>query len=79
MTDLLDAEAVRSMLAAAIGAAGSQKAFAQQHGLSGAYLSEVVRGTRDPGPAVLGALGMEKVIGYRRRSAPLAVSGQHLK
>ena len=68
MTDLLDAEAVRRMLVAVIGAVGTQSAFADRHGISAAYVSEVVRGTRDPGPAVLDALGLERVVGSRRKA-----------
>lgn len=64
MTGLLDATEVRRMLSAAIAETGTQKAFAEAHGMSGAYLSEVVRGTRDPGPAVLEALGLERVVWY---------------
>lgn len=64
---MIDAAEVRRMLAAAIGAAGSQKAWAKGHGMSTSYVHEVLRGTRDPGPAVLEALGLERVVGYRQR------------
>jgi hypothetical protein len=36
-------------------AAGSQKAFAEQHNIS--YLSDVLKGRRKPGPSILRAVG----------------------
>lgn len=49
----------------AIRKAGSAKAWATQAGVSEAYVSDVRLGRRDPGPAVLDALGLERVVQYR--------------
>lgn len=46
---------------------GSQKDYAQQHGLSEQYLSDVLRGRREPGQKILDALGVERVVGYREK------------
>lgn len=53
----------RQELRAACDAAGSQKAWAAAHGLSAAYVSDVLRG-KPPGDAILAALGL--VRSYRR-------------
>lgn len=47
------------------------KAFGLKHGISGAYLGDVLRGRREPGAKVLDALGLEKVVGYRKKREPL--------
>lgn len=46
------------MLRRATDEAGGQKAFASQHGVSQAYISDVLRGRREPGPAILNTLGL---------------------
>ena len=46
--------------------AGSRKAWANQHGMSPQYLTDVLAQRRDPGLKVLHALGFEKVVTYRR-------------
>ena len=46
---------------------GSQKAFAHAHNLSEQYLSEVLRGSRQPGQKILDAMGYERVVWYQRR------------
>lgn len=46
---------------------GSQKAFADLHGLSTAYINDVLRGRRELGPAILAALDVERVVTYRER------------
>lgn len=38
---------------------GSQKAVADKLGIGPAYLSDVLNGRRDPGPAILDALGFK--------------------
>ena len=43
-------------------AAGSQAALARELRITPAYLSQVLRGTREPGPKLLQALGLERVI-----------------
>lgn len=48
---------------------GSQKAFAEAHGISEQYVSDMLRGRRAISDRVLGSLGLERVttIEYRRR------------
>lgn len=53
-------------LQTAINKAGSQKAFAQSAGVSEQYLSEVLNGKKEMGPLVQQALGIERVISYRK-------------
>ena len=52
----------------AVNRAGSQKDFAQRHGLSEQYLSDVLRSRREPGQKILDALGLERVVRYREKS-----------
>lgn len=47
------------------GVYGSQKALAEHIGVSGAYLSDVLQGYRQPGPKILKALGIERNEAYR--------------
>lgn len=47
--------------------AGLQAAFAQDHGMSAAYVNDVLRGRRDPGKKILDAVGAKKNVGYRLR------------
>ena len=49
---------------AAIRQAGSAKNLADQWGVSPAYISDVRRGRRDPGPAVLRNLGLSATTSY---------------
>ena len=44
---------------------GSQYQWATKHKLSPAYISDVLQGRRNPGPAVLKALRLEAVMQYR--------------
>lgn len=48
----------------AVRKAGSARAFATASGLSHGYVSDVRAGRREPGPAVLAALGLEKRVSY---------------
>jgi transcriptional regulator with XRE-family HTH domain len=45
---------------------GSQKALAQHCGVGQAYLSDVLRGNREPGFKIVAALGFKKVVTYER-------------
>lgn len=51
----------------AIQSAGSQRAFAKQHGISTQYINDVLRGRREIGQKILEVLGVEKIITYRLR------------
>lgn len=43
---------------------GSQKLWAERHKISPAYVSDVLRGKRDPGESILKALQLKKVVTY---------------
>jgi transcriptional regulator with XRE-family HTH domain len=45
---------------------GSQKALAEYCGVGQAYLSDVMRGNREPGFKIVAALGFRKVVTYER-------------
>jgi DNA-binding transcriptional regulator YdaS (Cro superfamily) len=47
-------------------AIGDQAAWAAKHGISASYVSNVLQFRRDPGPAILAALGVERVVSYKR-------------
>lgn len=42
----------------------TQIAWAKSHGVSPAYVSDVIAGRREPGKKILKALGLEKVVTY---------------
>ena len=60
---------VRELLRKACEKAGTQGAWAKAHEVSAAYVSDVILGRRDPGPAICEALGLEAVPAttYRRK------------
>lgn len=45
-------------------AAGGQTAWAKQIGVSGAYISDVLNAKTPPGPTVLRALNLKRVVYY---------------
>lgn len=45
----------------AIGTAGSAKAFAEEAGLSAAYVGDVLHGRREPADRILAALGLKRI------------------
>ena len=45
--------------------AGGQNHWARRHGLSQAYVSDVLTGKKPPGPRLLAALGLRLVTTYR--------------
>lgn len=61
------AERVLSDLRKACNAAGSQAAWAEANDVSPALVSDALSGRRDLMPAVLSALGYERVVLYRKR------------
>lgn len=62
-------EQIRAKLGEIVALSGSQRVAAGKLGLSPAYLGELLRGTRKPGPRVLKALGLAKDTVYREESA----------
>jgi hypothetical protein len=57
-------EQVRGMLRRECRAADSQRAWADLHNVSEAYVSDVLLGRRDPGEAICKALGLRRVEMY---------------
>lgn len=51
----------------------TQAAWAKDHGISPGYVSDVIQGRREPGKAMLKALGWERVVIYRPVKAPYTV------
>lgn len=45
--------------------AGTQKALADQLGISQPFLCQVINGQREPGKALLDTLGLERVVIYQ--------------
>jgi len=64
----LDSLEVCRRLSVACKAAGSQRAWAEQHGVSAAYVSDVINALRPPGQSVLDALGLVRVVRYRAKA-----------
>lgn len=46
---------------------GTQKDIAARLGVSATYLGEVLRGIKEPGPKILAAMGLERVVTYQRK------------
>lgn len=63
----LRTEEVLDRLRAACREAGSQTAWAEANGISVAYVSDVVRGRRDPGDSVLRGLGLQREVRHVAR------------
>ena len=61
---------VRALLVREIRKVGSQAAWAGRHGIPVTTLSDALAGRRRIGPAILDALGLEKVVHveYRRKA-----------
>lgn len=45
----------------------SQAQWAREHGISPGYVNDVLNGRREPGKAILEALGLERVVSYRKK------------
>lgn len=65
-----DEKQVRSILRGAIDLVGSQLLFAEHHGISPAYVSDVLAGRRMPGASILKALKLKKEIFYCQIDPP---------
>jgi len=63
------------ILSRKIAAAGGQSAFARKAGISPQYISEVLRWNKPIGPTLLNALGVEKIITYRRKRDDESMEG----
>lgn len=62
----MTADEVRIVLAQQCADAGSQHAWAKAHGLSPAYVGDVLSGRRDLGDRILAQMGYERLVMYRR-------------
>lgn len=62
----MDATAVRRLLAEQIRASGSLRKWAAQYEGDAAFACRVVNGEREPSDTILNALGLERVVSYRR-------------
>jgi hypothetical protein len=67
--ELSDAD-VRVLLRAECHLAGSQRAWAKAHGVSAAYVSDVLSDRRNPGRSILAPLGLIETTRYVRTYAP---------
>lgn len=65
----VDADAVRKALANDVARFDSQAQWCIENQISTAYLSDVLKGRRDPGKKILDVLGMEAVILYRKTAS----------
>lgn len=65
MRRYLSSDDVRSMLKRACIVAGTQRALAPTIGVSEQFLSDVVRGKREPSGEILRYLQLERVVSYR--------------
>lgn len=63
----MNIDQVRKLLARECEKAGSQRAWARLAGLSVPYVSDVIRGRRDPGKSILHALKLKKYVTYAVR------------
>lgn len=60
----MDKTTILKMLQRLVKERGSQKAAAESIGVKPSYFNDVLQGRREPGPAILSALGLKK--GYER-------------
>ncbi len=57
---------LRDLLGRELAKRGAQKRWAQEHGISGAYVSDFLNSRRRPGDAILRAMGFDVEPHYRR-------------
>lgn len=60
----IDDYGMYAALRQACAAAGSQRAFAEQIGVTEAFISAVLHGRKAPGPTVLAAVGLRRIVRY---------------
>lgn len=61
----MNAQQVRDLLRKRCNEAGGQRSWAGCHCVSESYVSDVIRGAREPGPGVLKGLGLVAVTVYQ--------------
>lgn len=67
MKALLTIEDVLDRIRREVKACGTQQAFAAKIGVTQGYINDILKRKREPGPKVLGSLGLEKVVVYREK------------
>lgn len=63
----MNAEKVAVCLRSAVSDAGGVTKWAERNHVTNAYVHYVIAGDRAPGKAILQALGLERVITYRKK------------
>jgi DNA-binding transcriptional regulator YdaS (Cro superfamily) len=63
---LIDLQSMRKLLGREVARAGGQVAWAKRHGLHPSTINKVLNDQRLPGPRMLAALNLRKVIAYHR-------------
>lgn len=63
------AEEVRTLLKAECEAAGSMRKWAKAHGITETQVQFACNGRFPPQPKILAALGLERVVTYRKKEA----------
>jgi hypothetical protein len=64
---VLTADDVRALLRKEVDREGGQRAWARKHWVSAMYVSYVLNEKKEPGDSILKALGLERVVSYRKR------------
>lgn len=62
----MNTDTVRETLAKACAKAGCAADWAKANEISAAYVSDVLNGRKEPGEKILRALGLERIIDYRK-------------
>ena len=62
----MTADDVRNLMRREIAKKGTIGAWAREANINAAYVSDVLRGHREPAHKILAALGIERVVTYRR-------------
>jgi hypothetical protein len=62
--DLLDEKDVLRLLREDVNKAGGQSAWARRTGVDHSYVKQVLRGKKKPGPTIVQALKLNKVVAY---------------
>lgn len=63
--ELADLETILSQLRVDV-EVSSQKCVAESLGISPQYLSDILKGRREPGKSVLAAMGYDRIVFYRK-------------
>jgi DNA-binding transcriptional regulator YdaS (Cro superfamily) len=69
LPDLLTEKDLLDLIRQGVDQAGNQKTYAKQCGVHPQYLNNVLHGSKSLGPTIRAALGVERVVYYRRQGA----------